>query len=233
LAIWHPSPNFGPRLGGIDPHLIVLHYTGMATAQAALERLCDPEHRVSSHYLIDGAGKTYQLVEEDMRAWHAGAGAWGGCHDVNSASVGIELDNPGPLARYPDFSQVQMTALVGLIHEIQSRWNIGPSGVIGHSDMAPGRKFDPGPSFDWQMLASHDCASPFVADGLASQNFWQDLAQIGYAMPADMGETQARELLLSTFRLRIGSDGVGSPTMAERSAAASLVGSLDVEATRA
>ncbi len=146
---WHPSPNFGPRRGRQVPSLIVIHHTAMDGAQAALERLCDPESGVSAHYLIGADGRIWHMVEEEMRAWHAGAGEWHGRTDINSHSIGIELDNRGD---HP-FSDPLMRALESLLQEIMQRWRIGPEGVIGHSDMAPGRKTDPGARFDWGRLA--------------------------------------------------------------------------------
>ncbi len=145
---WHASPNFGARRDGLLPELVVIHYTAMNGCEAALDRLCDPEAEVSSHYLISEKGEILQLVEEDKRAWHAGAGEWLGQDDINSRSIGIELDNTG---RTP-FSEPLMTALEELLPGILQRWNIPAEGVIGHSDMAPGRKFDPGPRFDWRRL---------------------------------------------------------------------------------
>lgn len=147
--VWHPSPNCSERRLGATPDLIVLHYTAMASADAALTRLCDPAHEVSSHYLIGADGTVFQLVDEAQRAWHAGSGAWGACHDINSRSIGIELANSG---REP-FSAAQMNALEGVLQGIKQRWNIRPERVIGHSDMAPARKSDPGRRFDWRRLA--------------------------------------------------------------------------------
>lgn len=147
-AIWHPSPNFGPRRDGLKPSLIVIHYTAMNSAEAALQRLCDPAVEVSAHYLIGGDGTLWQMVAEENRAWHAGTGEWCGVDDINSRSIGIELDNRGS---HP-FSEPQMACLEALLAGIMERWSIPPAGVIGHSDMAPGRKFDPGPHFDWARL---------------------------------------------------------------------------------
>ena len=143
-----PSPNFGPRKGGATPSLIVVHYTAMETATAALKRLCDPQFEVSAHYLISAQGEIHQLVAEDMRAWHAGAGQWGDITDVNSHSIGIELDNRGD---HP-FAHPQIEALCALLPAIMTRWTIPFENIIGHSDSAPGRKIDPGPRFDWQRL---------------------------------------------------------------------------------
>ncbi len=146
---WHPSPNFGPRRDGLEPSLVVIHHTAMDGAQAALERLCDPGAEVSAHYLIGADGTIWHLVEERMRAWHAGAGEWHGQGDINSRSIGIELDNRGD---HP-FSEPLMRALETLLRGIMARWNIDPRRVIGHSDMAPGRKHDPGARFDWVRLS--------------------------------------------------------------------------------
>lgn len=149
-----PSPNVGPRRNGLRPHLIVLHYTAMKSCTAALQRLCDKAAEVSAHYLISGHGEITQLVPEELRAWHAGAGEWCGLDDINSRSIGIELDNRGD---HP-FAAPQMRALEGLMWGIMGRWDIEPAGVIGHSDMAPGRKQDPGPRFDWARLARQGLA---------------------------------------------------------------------------
>lgn len=143
-----PSPNFGPRKGGAVPSLVVIHYTAMDTAEAALERLCDPQYEVSAHYLISAQGAVHQLVSEDMRAWHAGAGQWREITDVNSHSIGIELDNRGD---HP-YAHPQVETLCALLPGIMKRWNITFENIIGHSDCAPGRKIDPGPRFDWLRL---------------------------------------------------------------------------------
>ncbi|MEM6940444.1 MAG: N-acetylmuramoyl-L-alanine amidase [Pseudomonadota bacterium] len=161
----HPSPNFGPRRDGLLPQLIVLHYTAMATADAACARLCDPAAEVSAHYLITQKGAVWRLVPEEARAWHAGAGNWHGHDDINSRSVGIELDNRGD---HP-FSEPQMASLEGLLREIMQRWSIPPAGVIGHSDMAPGRKIDPGPHFDWVRLARQGLAKATGQGSVARQ----------------------------------------------------------------
>ena len=153
ILIEAPSPNFGPRRGGAVPDIVVLHYTGMASAEAALARLCDPAAEVSAHWLIAEDGRVWRLVDEAMRAWHAGAGAWGEVEDVNSRSIGVELANTGPLEGFPPFPEPQMAALERLLAGLAGRWGIPPARVIGHSDMAPGRKTDPGPKFDWRRLA--------------------------------------------------------------------------------
>lgn len=149
MTLSHPSPNFGERRGRGRIELVVLHYTAMPSCAAALERLCDPAAEVSCHYLIDGDGTVLSLVDEAQRAWHAGAGEWAGAGDVNSRSIGIELANTGQ----EPFSEPQMQALERLLTGVLARHGLGPEAVIGHSDMAPDRKGDPGPHFDWRRLA--------------------------------------------------------------------------------
>ncbi len=147
--IQSPTTCHGERRNGVRPDMVVLHYTAMDSAQSALDRLCDPQTEVSCHYLIGADGQIWQMVPEDRRAWHAGAGKWGAVTDVNSRSIGIELANRGD---HP-FSEPQMAALETLLADILDRWSIPPERVIGHSDMAPDRKGDPGPHFDWRRLA--------------------------------------------------------------------------------
>jgi N-acetylmuramoyl-L-alanine amidase len=144
-----PSPNFGERRGGARPSLIVLHFTAMDSCAASAARLCDPRAEVSAHYLLDLDGTRHALVPEAARAWHAGAGGWGSVSDVNSHSIGIELQNRGA----EPFAHPQICALERLLADLMARWSIPPERVIGHSDMAPGRKADPGARFDWRRLA--------------------------------------------------------------------------------
>jgi N-acetylmuramoyl-L-alanine amidase len=189
-VIERPSPNFGPRRDGLRPSLIVLHYTALPDPEAALALLCDPAAEVSAHYVLGADGTLWRLVPEEMRAWHAGAGAWGGAGDVNSRSIGIELDNDGA----SPFPEAQMVALEALLDDIMGRWAIPASGVIAHSDLAPDRKRDPGPRFDWRRLArSGRAVWPGAGD---AGDFLADALDAGY--PAEMGE----ELVLSAFRQR-------------------------------
>ncbi len=146
------SPNFDERAGGVRPDLLLLHYTNMATAQQAIERLCDPKSKVSSHYLIAEDGSITQMVDEEKRAWHAGKSFWAGCEDINSCSIGIEIANVGPDQGYPAFPNIQMLAVETLCHDIFSRHNIAPERVLAHSDVSPDRKQDPGEKFNWQRL---------------------------------------------------------------------------------
>lgn len=194
--IWHPSPNFGPRRDGLAPELIVIHYTAMDSAQAALNRLCDPMAEVSAHYLIGMDGALWHLVDESERAWHAGAGEWHGKADVNSRSIGIELDNRGD---HP-FPEPQMKVLETLLCEVLARWNIPPAGVIGHSDMAPGRKHDPGPRFDWLRLEQQNLAGKRAKAPPAQHPSFAELKdraiRAGYTAQVD------EQTLLDAIRLR-------------------------------
>lgn len=153
-VVERPSPNHGARRGGAAVDMLVLHYTGMATAGAALDRLRDPAAAVSAHYLIDEAGEVLRLVPEDRRAWHAGAAFWRGRRDVNGASIGVEIANPGHDGGLPPFPEAQMEALVALCRDVLARHPIPARHVLGHSDVAPERKRDPGERFDWGRLAA-------------------------------------------------------------------------------
>lgn len=133
--------------------MIVLHYTGMESADDALARMCDPASDVSAHYMIDEDGSVSRLVAEDMRAWHAGVSSWVGATDINDRSIGIELVNPGHEFGYRAFPELQMAALEGLAREIVARHGVPAHRVLGHSDVAPARKSDPGELFDWRGLA--------------------------------------------------------------------------------
>lgn len=202
-VIAHPSPNFGPRREGALPDLIVIHYTAMETAQAAVERLCDPQFEVSAHYLICPQGRIWLMVEEEARAWHAGAGQWGDVLDVNSRSIGIELANRGD---HP-FAAAQMAALCDLLRPMMADWAIAPERVIAHSDMAPGRKADPGARFDWRALALEGLSVwPTSVEGRAAalapaqegflwQAFCDAAARFGYG-------SFAPDLVLTAVRLR-------------------------------
>lgn len=161
-----PSPNHGERLSGpID--ILLLHYTGMpGPAEAALRWLCDPASQVSSHYFVFEDGRVLSLVAEERRAWHAGASSWAGETDINSRSIGIEIANPGHPGGLPPFPEPQITALIALCQGIVARHPIPPHRVLAHSDVAPGRKLDPGERFPWGRLA---------ADGVG---LWVDPAAI-------------------------------------------------------
>lgn len=209
--IWHPSPNFGLRRDGLRPELVVLHYTRMASAEAALRWLCHPESEVSAHYLIGRDGTLWQLVAEDRRAWHAGAGSWRGRGDVNSRSIGIELDNDGA----SPFAHPQMTVLEALLDALLARWSIPPEGVIAHSDMAPERKADPGARFDWRRLALAGRSVWPGPGGDADAPLGRSLDAIGYppAPPA---------VRLAAFRLRFRPGATGPEDATDRALAADL-----------
>jgi N-acetylmuramoyl-L-alanine amidase len=152
-----PSPNHDER-GATPISMIVLHYTGMESADAALQRLTDPEAKVSSHYMVAEDGTVMRLVDEARRAWHAGRSYWRGITDVNAASVGIEIVNPGHEFGYRPFAGPQMGSVLRLTAEIARRYDIKPAMVVGHSDIAPTRKQDPGELFDWDLLARNGLA---------------------------------------------------------------------------
>ncbi len=205
--LWHPSCNFGPRRLGAVPDIVVLHYTAMDSATGARDWLCNPQSEVSAHYVIDRDGTCWQLVREDMRAWHAGRGAWAGVCDVNSRSIGIELVNTGA----EPFPESQIAILETLLRGILKRWNIPPHRVIGHSDMAIGRKIDPGPLFDWTRLAQRGLAIA-PRPGAAGGDFHADLRRFGY----DFTDAQQGDVLAAfRARFRPGAQGPLAPEDAE------------------
>jgi len=148
-----PSPNFGPRMGAGGIDMLILHYTGMESGDAAEAWLCDPASEVSSHYIVHEDGRIVQMVREADRAWHAGRAMWKGEADINSRSVGIEIVNPGHSLGYPDFPAHQIDAVIALCRDISARNRIAPERVLAHSDVAPGRKIDPGEKFPWYLAA--------------------------------------------------------------------------------
>lgn len=150
----HPSPNHGQRAGGVPIDMLVLHYTGMESGGAALARLCDPVAEVSAHYLIEEDGQVLNLVPEHRRAWHAGRASWRGEGDINSRSIGVEIVNPGHAWGYRPFPAAQIAALIPLCLGIIARHGIPARNVVGHSDIAPDRKEDPGELFPWAELAA-------------------------------------------------------------------------------
>ena len=152
----YPSPNFDERARGSTIDKLVLHYTGMHSSEVSLARMGDSSSKVSSHYLINEMGTVYQLVNEDKRAWHAGISYWAGQTDINSQSIGIELQNPGHEWGYEEFSDAQIEALVDLATSIVDRHNITAKQILGHSDIAPERKKDPGEFFPWAKIATQN-----------------------------------------------------------------------------
>jgi len=216
VTLTHPSPNFGDRRGGQRTELVVLHYTAMQSCAEALTRLRDCTAEVSAHYLIDLDGSVLSLVAEADRAWHAGAGVWGGRGDVNSRSVGIELANPGDRP----FAAPQMVALTALLRGILDRHALPPQAVIGHSDMAPGRKADPGPRFDWRRLALDELS--VWPEPSEPGDFGADLHQFGYP---DLPPA----ILLAAFRLRFRPWARGPLDDTDRSLAADLANRFPVD----
>ncbi len=146
-----PSPNFDTRRA--PPDMVLLHYTGMVTGDEALERLRDSAAKVSAHYLIEEDGRLFRLVPEERRAWHAGISFWKGERDINAVSIGVELVNPGHEFGYRDFPSAQIETLIALLGDIRGRWDIPDGRILGHSDVAPERKQDPGERFPWKPLA--------------------------------------------------------------------------------
>jgi N-acetylmuramoyl-L-alanine amidase len=185
-----PSPNFNERRQGAPVDILVLHYTGMPTAEGALKRLCDAAAKVSAHYTIDEDGTVYRHVAEEKRAWHAGASFWAGERDINARSIGIELVNPGHEFGYRDFPEPQIVALIELAQGIVKRHAIPPKRVLGHSDVAPKRKIDPGEKFPWPRLAAAGIGvwpkhpKLDISRSVQVPEIQRDLAAIGYECPA-------------------------------------------------
>jgi N-acetylmuramoyl-L-alanine amidase len=187
--IEQPSPNHDPRAE--EPvDILVLHYTGMRTAEEALQRLCDAQAKVSSHYTVDRDGTIYRHVAEDRRARHAGVSYWAGVRDVNSRSVGIEIVNPGHEFGYIPFAEPQIEAVIALSQDILSRHAISASRVVGHSDVAPNRKQDPGELFPWARLAEngigHWPRNAPMQSAWDFNAFTDDLRRYGYGVPPDV-----------------------------------------------
>lgn len=174
----YPSRNFNGRYQAVD--MIVLHYTGMKSAQEALDRLCDPTTNVSSHYLIFENGDIYNLVDEEFRAWHAGLSLWQGIPDVNSRSVGIEIANPGHDFGYTPFTDEQMQSVIDLCHDIKTRYRIPAKNILAHSDVSPMRKKDPGELFSWKTLAENGIGLWTDDFSVPGKPAVEMLADIGY-----------------------------------------------------
>lgn len=180
------SPNFGERRGGGPVDMLVLHYTDAPDVETACGWLCDPMREVSAHYLVDEDGAVFQLVDEAKRAWHAGVGFWRGVTDINSRSIGIEIQNPGHSNGYRPFPDAQMQAVIDLCGEIMGRHAIPPHNFLAHSDIAPDRKTDPGELFDWPRLAAAGIGCfPDIANGSPEADIAETLAEIGYDPQAE------------------------------------------------
>lgn len=214
VADLFPSPNIEPRLNGLRPTILVLHYTGLPTVERALDVLSRVDCKVSCHYVIDVDGRIIQMVSEDLRAWHAGVSYWRGETDINSASIGIEIQNPGHQYGYPEFPEIQMQAIAALSRDIIGRHGIEARHVLAHSDIAPGRKIDPGEKFDWKGLAAAGVgqwvppADLDAEDGLTLENREDAIAEAqrllalyGYKIEAHGVLDEATQIVLKAFQL--------------------------------
>ncbi len=190
-VIGAPSPNFDARTA--PPSVLVLHYTGMKTGEEALARLRDPEAKVSSHYMVEEDGRIFSLVAEERRAWHAGVSFWRGRRNLNGDSIGIEIVNPGHEFGYRPFPAAQIAAVTALVGEIRTRWSIEDRDIVGHSDVAPARKDDPGELFPWKALAE------------AGHGLWAE-ATAAPGHPIGEGEEGAAVFALQAGFTRLGYD---------------------------
>ncbi|WP_165491136.1 N-acetylmuramoyl-L-alanine amidase [Lichenihabitans psoromatis] len=220
------SPNHGERLGAV-PTILVLHYTGMPDGTSALAWLCNPVSQVSCHYVVEQDGGILQLVAEDRRAWHAGRSAWRGLTDLNSASIGIEIVNAGHDGGLPDYPAAQIAAVTDLCRDIVARYAIRPDNVLAHSDIAPGRKQDPGERFPWSTLAEAGVglwvpprparSGPCLRIGDAGapvETIQRKLAAFGYGLPITGSFDTATEAVVRSLQLHFRPervDGVADP----------------------
>ena len=227
------SPNHDARPAGGAIDMLVLHYTGMKTAAEAIERLCDPDVKVSAHYVIDEDGTVWRLVDESRRAWHAGVSSWQGTENINAVSIGIELVNPGHEWGYRAFPEPQMAALERLAREILSRHPVPPDRVVGHSDVAPLRKQDPGELFDWPRVARGGVGlwptepAPSPRNAAEAQAM---LSAIGYRVPSSGAlDDETRQVLVAfqrRFRPRRVDGGLDDETAARVSSVERAVSAL-------
>jgi N-acetylmuramoyl-L-alanine amidase len=200
VADLFPSPNIEPRLRGLTPSILILHYTGLESIERSLDVLSRPDCKVSCHYVVDVDGRVVQMVAEEMRAWHAGVSSWRGETDINSASVGIEIQNPGHALGYPDFPEAQMRAVIALSADICGRHGIVPERVLAHSDIAPSRKIDPGEKFDWPRLAAEGVGFWLPPEPITSDDF-------GVGPDADGPEVAEARRLLARYGYGVAAEG--------------------------
>ena len=194
-----PSPNFDARPAATPIDILVLHYTGMESGAAAVSRLCDPAARVSAHYTVDEDGTIYAHVSEDRRAWHAGISYWAGARDINARSIGIEIVNPGHEFGYRSFPVQQIAAVIHLTKDIVARHGIANARVLGHSDVAPARKVDPGELFPWGTLALSGVGLwPQTRKATLTVSFEDGLRAFGYGLAPDMDVPA--ETVISAFQ---------------------------------
>ncbi len=237
IPIQHPSPNHDER-DGSRVTTLVLHYTGMQTGEAALQRLSDSASRVSSHYLVEEDGRVFQLVDESLRAWHAGVSSWAGVHGLNSVSVGVEIVNPGHEYGYRAFPEAQMLAVETLASEIVARHIIAKTHVVGHSDIAPMRKDDPGELFDWDRLAVAGLcvAKPVITfdaseitlikgdEGASVALLQTGLQKIGYGININGSFDDMTEAVVRAFQRRFRRDLISNTADAETRALIAALG---------
>lgn len=213
-AVWNPSPNIEPRKKGLTADMLILHYTAMSCGKKAVDWLCNPESKVSCHYLIDEDGSITQMVSENERAWHAGISSWAGETDINSCSIGIEIQNMGhALEELPEFPEAQMHAVEQLSLDIINRNNIRPERVLGHSDVAPGRKVDPGEAFSWERLhkagiglwvkpvpVGNDCGLTLSDTGKEVEELQNKLGNFGYGIEVNGVFDQVTKNVVAAFQ---------------------------------
>jgi N-acetylmuramoyl-L-alanine amidase len=208
-----PSPNFGERCDGTRPDMLILHYTGMPSCEDAIRCLASPQSGVSCHYVVDEDGAVTQMVPETLRAWHAGVSHWQGSADINSRSIGIEIHNPGHDGAYPGFPDAQMAAVETLCLDIIARNDVPACRVLGHSDVAPRRKIDPGEKFDWGRLAlagvghwvepadircGDSLGQGDAGDGVMSLQ--RNLATYGYGIDSSGAYDEHTQIVVSAFQ---------------------------------
>lgn len=231
------SPNFDKRPKGVEPSIIVLHYTGMGSALEAMEALCDKTAKVSCHYFIDEDGSITQLVKDDKRAWHAGTSFWNGLTDVNAHSIGIELVNPGHEYGYRPFTENQTLAVIEVCQDLIQKYNIPAYNIVGHSDVAPERKNDPGELFDWKRLAANGIglwpeptkadfaeAEEIIRNDYALQHMLQDYGYSPLAAYVDLVTAYHRHFCPEKF------NAGEKPDEADKTSAASLIALLRLRA---
>jgi N-acetylmuramoyl-L-alanine amidase len=213
VSVITASPNFDERCDATRPNILLLHYTGMPSAEAAIHWLAAPESKVSCHYVVDEIGAVTQMVAETARAWHAGVSHWKGATDINSRSIGIEIHNPGHDGGYPDFPEAQMAAVEALCLDIIGRHGIAPHHVLAHSDVAPRRKIDPGEKFGWARLAragiGHWTEPAPVTDGAVLERgsrgdavlgLQESLRAYGYGIPCSGDYCEDTEFVVAAFQ---------------------------------
>ncbi len=215
VADVRPAANVEPRRDCDRPSLLILHYTGMSSAAKAIDWLARPESRVSCHYVVDEVGRVTQMAPERLRAWHAGESCWRGATDVNSRSIGVEIQNPGHEHGYPPFSAAQMRGVIALCKDIVDRNAISADGVLAHSDVAPERKIDPGEKFSWALLArsgvghwvrpaplrAGDAPLPLGSRHERVRSVQRALADYGYDAPQTGELDQKTHKVLRAFQL--------------------------------